>query len=514
MDTFSQEIYALLNNGNYDAARQIIVDNLSNITVSEDDTSIMELYFYYGFLIDIGIESRSESDLVSAIAFMKENEEKVCSIQGKAGFYYNLGNATSGLGKLYHYNNRGVLSQDLQKKYYQEPIQYYWSALAAVSDDDNLKIRIYINLSNALVSAGRIVEAIQFLDSVLKLNAAHPQALVSIADHLNHMTNVTNCSLSVALLVRIYGHYDDGIKTKSLPSYILTHCTHQRSLLQLQIEKEGFDLNDIDKELVETKNEFDQHSDYRKYCILNYLTLNEHGIYCGCVSNKKDDIQIGVSHGMFRTEIVPKMELLLNRLKSEFAFARWAYYQSIHGGKFEFDVQYSDLLDNEMLSPEIELQRTSFRICYGILDKIALGICKIFNIPAKRIHFESFWEDLKIKPLLNDTKNIHVNALFSIANDLNSKTGELKHFKNWRNKLEHNLLILKDTLSFDPDYLKVFEDDEFVVVTDAEEFKEKALHLLQLTRAAIFSFVYCIRLETIEKPDDEIRGRGIPITLK
>jgi hypothetical protein len=209
------------------------------------------------------------------------------------------------------------------------------------------------------------------------------------------------------------------------------------------------------------------------------------------------------------------MELLLNRLKSEFAFARWSYFNSLDQEiTLEFDVLYSDLLDNEVITPKMELMRSSFRICYGILDKIALGVCKLFNVPAKRIHFETFWEDAKIKPLLNHTKNLHLNALYSIACDLNTASGELKHFKNWRNKLEHNLLIIKDTLDSSEDHLKVFEDKEFVAVVNTNDFETKTLHLLQLTRAAIISFVYCVRLQTIEHRDEQNKQKGFPINFK
>ena len=66
-----------------------------------------------------------------------------------------------------------------------------------------------------------------------------------------------------------------------------------------------------------------------------------------------------------------------------------------------------------------------------------------------------------------------------------------------RNKLEHNLLILKYTHIQTPGTLNIFDDENFVVVAGIGEFKEKTLQLLQLTRAAIISFVYCVRLETI-----------------
>lgn len=165
-------------------------------------------------------------------------------------------------------------------------------------------------------------------------------------------------------------------------------------------------------------------------------------------------------------------------------------------------VLYSELLDNESISSESEMLRVSYRICYSILDKIALGICKLYKIsePGENIFFERFWNPGKKSTRwekLNQVKNIHLNALYSIACDLNTKKGELKHFKTWRNKLEHEALILKNNFETD-DELGLFNDNNFFECVNEQEFKEKTLHLLQLTRSAIFSFVYCVRLETID----------------
>lgn len=114
---------------------------------------------------------------------------------------------------------------------------------------------------------------------------------------------------------------------------------------------------------------------------------------------------------------------------------------------------------------------------------------------------------------MDKQKNIHLNALSSIANDLNSKRGELKHFKNWRNKIEHNLLILQQKMNLNIDVFNLSEDKDFVVAVDIEDFREKTIHLLQLTRAAILSFVYCVRLETITTKDAETTA-AFTISLK
>lgn len=510
----SQKINALLGKGDFVLARQIAKTELLKLESLTDDQKITKQSELYGFLIDIGNESQTESDLTEAITFLKANQEFLSQGARKPYYYYNLGNAVDGVARIFYFNNHGIHPLDVQKLRFQESIQCYWTAWNCVPKDHHLRLQIAINLSNSLIIVGRGVEAVQFQDEVLAIAPNYPQALISRADHLSWIWQYTNCAPTIAMFKQIYDNYDKGIKTNTLPPYILPRATAQRLVLKKEIEERGFTIENSEKELAEAKKEFEAHTPFRKYCISNYLTLNEHGIYCGCVADEKDDLRIGVHFGAFSAEVLPKLELLLNRLKSEFAFARWSYYNSLNGTlSLEFDVLYSELLEDEVITPAVELMRSSFRICYGILDKIALGVCKLFNVPATRIHFETFWEETKITPLLNNTRNIHLNALYSIACDLNTKTGELKHFKNWRNKLEHNLLIVKNTENNGPDYLKVFEDKEFVAIVDASEFKNKTLHLLQLTRAAIISFVYCVRLQTIDHPNEN-SDRGFPMNFK
>ena len=115
---------------------------------------------------------------------------------------------------------------------------------------------------------------------------------------------------------------------------------------------------------------------------------------------------------------------------------------------------------------------------------------------------------------LNKIKNIHLNALYSIACDLNSQGGELKEFRNWRNKLEHNLLVLKNSKELMLDVFKIFEDHEFVTVVDIALFENKALHLLQLTKAAIFSYTFCVRLQTIMSKAEGFEESSFKVDFK
>jgi hypothetical protein len=497
MDDLKDLLHFLLDTEQFDKARQIVKDSLVEISKSTSENKIFQQIELYGFLVDIGCDTGTENDISTAIKFFEDNENELEAIITKSSYYYNLANAKHGLSKIFYSNNKGVHPISICKEKFQEPISLYWMAYKQCVNEEPLLNQILINLSNSLVTVSRIIEALQMLDIVLRNNPISPQALISRGDNLNYLGSVTNCSLSVSLFTQIYSSYQRSLQTNSLPPAILERSKNGMIEAISRIESYGFSVSDLDKEIAETKKEYGNHTTFRKFCIDNFLTLNEHSIYCNCVVTTKDELQIGIPNMIFKGELLPKLELLLNRIKSEFAFARWNYYKSNTEDAFDYDITFSELLEGEIINSQTETLRTSYRICYGILDKIALGICKLYNVEGGNIFFERFWNDKQRKEVLERQRNIHLNALFSIACDLNTSTGELKHFKNWRNKLEHNLLILKNTRIKTPDFLKVYDDENFAVIVDIYDFKEKAIQLLQLTRAAIFSFVYCVRLETI-----------------
>ena len=507
----SNEVNSLLNSGDYENARRIVENELKKITTSSDLMWIAELY---GLLIDIGCESSSENDLEKAIAFLMKTEKELGKHINKASFYYNLANAKHGLSTIFLKENPGVQNLENIKTVLQEPINYYWLAYKHLDskNQNGLKFQILINLSNCLIDTGRLVEAVNFLDVVLRSKPYYPQALMARANTLGLISTLTNCSVSVSLFVQIYKAIDEAIKTDQLPEPFKRNAINKRAIVLSKIQSFGFDINSIEQEISDSVEESQSHTRARKFAIKNFLTLNEHALYCNCRVCGKDDLQLGVSFAVLKGEFVGKLELLLNRLKSEYSLARHLYFQSKSKTKQDFDSGFSELNDGEIITPKSEMLRSSFRLSYGILDKIALGICKLYNLSKndENILFESFWKkDDKRWENLNAIRNYHLGALYSIACDLNTKTGELKQFKEWRNKLEHKVLVLQQDGNKNNDILKLYEDHDFIAITDIKDFEAKTLHLLQLTRAAIFSFVYCVRLQTIS----EDKGDGKVFTV-
>ncbi|MEJ2373827.1 MAG: LA2681 family HEPN domain-containing protein, partial [Sulfurimonas sp.] len=152
----------------------------------------------------------------------------------------------------------------------------------------------------------------------------------------------------------------------------------------------------------------------------------------------------------------------------------------------------------------VEKLRTSFRLCFGILDKIAIAICELYDVkPNGQIYFQNFWrlDEVGRRDKFESIKNPGLLALYSIATDLNlHKDGEWSHFKNWRNSLEHGLfIVLEDDYNIDPyDTFYITADIEKISIKEFTKFLEQ---LLQLTRSAIFSFVFSVRYFALQSDD-------------
>ncbi len=108
------------------------------------------------------------------------------------------------------------------------------------------------------------------------------------------------------------------------------------------------------------------------------------------------------------------------------------------------------------------------------------GIVELYKLnKSKNTYFENFFS--KNRSELKNKNNIHLASLFSISSELNIEIGNLKHYKKLRNEIEH-------------DYLPI--NAQSISLNELQGF---TLSLLQLTRSAIFSFVFLIRTETILK---------------
>ena len=357
---------------------------------------------------------------------------------------------------------------------------------------------VQTNLGNNLNHSGRIVEALQLFDMVLNHNQEFPQAVVSKADGLVYMIRVTNCPLTISLFAEIYRLYNKASEQNIVLEEIKKNIEIGKNKSAEFLISNDINLDTIESEFALNNQEYLNHPENVKFFLDNFLSLSEHGLYCKCNGAKIDDLAIGFPGFVTTDKKIIQLELLHNRLKSEFSLARQLYFDFLTNKQTD-NIHYENVLKGIISGINHEQLRTSFRQCFGILDKIAEGICYLLDLEIKEgenIYFESFWNSNKSPSRwtkINEFKNIHLTALYSIACDLNKKNGELGFYKTWRNRLEHGLFSITNS-----DYIdKNWENEQFSEKTTEGNFDYKTKYLLQLTRAAIFSFVFCVRHELI-----------------
>lgn len=500
------KITLYLDNRKYSEAFSVL-EALSLSVERKEKTSIYLLAEIAGSYISLGDEAYNLNAVNKGLLLFKNNLDLFEKKITKESIDYCLGNGYHALYKIsiksiqtYFPKPEFVIGNLFNSK------QSYFKAYKRLDlrNLNDFSIQVLTNLGNNFNHSGRIVEALQLFDMVLKYNPDFPQALVSKADGLIYMLRSTNCEKTTYLFAQIYSLFKKASEQ---------HIEHEAINIKVEVglkkslellNKTKFDLSQLPKELLLNELEYQNHSKEIKYYLDNYLSLSEHSLYCKCNRSKIDDLSIGHPGFITANKKILNLELLLNRIKSEFSFSRNLLFSFSNE---EFDdsenILYQNLINGITNGLKYEKLRTSFRLCFGILDKIAEGICYLYDLeigPKESIYFDSFWGSSSSKKdrwqKINSINNIHLTSLFSIACDLNSHNGEFGYYKKWRNRLEHGAFSIAKS---EDNELHTILEKQFSDYALENDFIDKTIHLLQLTRSAIFSFIFCSRQELIDR---------------
>jgi len=381
--------------------------------------------------IDIGHMKPSVESTRKGLIILKRYKNEIIDQIGGSAYYYNLSNAKSNLvdEKDPFNHSFSTIEQLVEIK------ADLWRSikLLAIHDIKQSQPTYFVNLGNSLKQQFRLVEALDCYDLVNSLELDIPQSWINRSATLLMLNQVSN-TYSVQMLKQIQGGYEKALLSKEIPPQWKKFYRKQVVFFQNKINelcKEtgiGPDLHDNEN----TRQEYNQLSNYRKFCLDNNLSLSEHGLYCSCSGSARDNLTIPTTGGVVGDFVIP-MEMVLNRLKSEFSFARHLYFEylsSKENCRVLHDLCFSELFNDELLGIDVEKLRTAFRVCFGILDKIAIAICNLYDLypPTETVYFQSFWQldrDNR-REKFNKHKSPGLLALYSIATDLNDKkNGEL-----------------------------------------------------------------------------------------
>lgn len=420
-------------------------------------------------LIDLGDESLEAEPINKGLELMQARRTEIEEFVSPNSINYCLANAYAALYRISRKQKpEEIPTLDEMTQFLGLAKSHYWKSLKKLNQlDQTFNKQVYVNLGNCLNQSGRIVEAIAWQEYALQIDRQLPQAVAGRLEGILGAYRNAKIAPTSFLFIHLIHGFKKILTSESYPSFIKP--TIKKNLEWCVEHSKQIGINILTNDLVDehdTAIEFNKMNSERKFILLNHLSLNEHSLYCRCNATLHDDLCI--VHGNLPVkESNVQVEAYFKRIYSEYIFARRLYF-------------------NAMVKKEFseESLRVCFRLCFGVFDKIAQGICKLYSLETGKnepIYFTNFWKTRDNRyQQLKTIKNIHLIGLYSIASDLNKTDGEFSFYKGYRNKLEHDILLLAD--------------DDGVPL---ERFKVDTLHLLQLCRSAIFGFAFCARTELI-----------------
>jgi len=369
--------------------------------------------------------------------------------------------------------------------YLLKAIKLYRECLIA-DDVEKNEYDIQNNLGQLLSRSGRFCESLSFFKSNNLKQGNRWQSLANYGDILNNLLSTEVIPQTLAANLNICESYLKALKNEPPrveAENIKLHLARNEMLIDHWESKLTGELMYENRK--EESEHFSQMTLLRKYSLENSLTLNEHSIYCNCNDSAKDMLSFSSN---FEDKKLRILDGIINRIVSEYGFSRLLFFNHISGvSNSSNDILFTESAqETDLLGYHIEQLRTCYRNIYSILDKIMNGI--FIQIGLKRNsedYFESFFSTRNKE--LNCQNSIHLAALYSISCELNQNNGAFKHFKKFRNQMEHNYLPINDL------------EADSITLDQLEEF---TFNLLKLTRSSIMSFYFYIKSEQIKNTND------------
>lgn len=471
---------------------------LSELNKYDASSIVLQLYFNLASqFIDAGSFSKNETAVSKGIQILEQNYEYYKKEYGN-NLFYNLANAKISIANNFGYKNDLIDYKESQL--YSDAKNLYWQVFKTIDKESapNLYYQNLINLANTLKQQYRFSEAMYIYEKIAQTKLDYPEAFINRSTCLENFDRFLD-HRSEKMIQEIVKGYEFAYLSAFTPTSYKQYYLHKIEFLRSQF----FDF-DEDDDKNKTLDELAEMSEFRQWCIKENLTLNIHGMYCSCITNERDNLTL--LQGVISSTDILQYEQYLNRLKAEFSLIRVLYYESkfTDSSKFDYESCYSELNDQEIINIRAEKLRTCFRLCFSILDKLAIFLCQYFLLKIKdNTAFNNFWRDNK--SILEEKENFALIAINSIICDLNEKNGEFGFYKKWRNALEHHILFLV------PDTFELSNDSTHTYVK-ISEFESSLLNLVQLTRSAIFSTVFAI-VEDLRQKTPDNKDTSIEITI-
>lgn len=470
------------------------------------------------FRIDVGAALRDITLVELGLNSLEKNWERLEPIFGASQLHYNIGNGHKSVHDIARAEAAWIYCPANLGSLYSAK-RHYWQAYSGQSSDPEW----ITNLANTLNASGRVVDALHYFDECIVRFPHFGMAHVNRALALQYL-NTASGGYSIKLLYEIRTSALVAVHSPSTEPSARQGAARLLAQVTNVLMERGLDPEEDSHDRDETESEYAAHDSYWQWCLQQDLTLSEHSLYCRCQGARRDDLSVLSPGSPLVGAKVPLMELMLNRMKSEYALARSFHYQSAPEAETSplqwdlkaFEATFTDLLDGESTGVKTELLRTGFRLCFGILDRIARAICDFLGIAdeAEDLYFHRFWRPRGKASTrwedLNSQNSANLTALYGLAVDLNEKAaGQWSHLKAYRDLFEHEFCVVRTTDDFVPP--EWFVQQQMPSIT-SEQLRLHALDMLRFTRSALFYFSFFVREKS--QPDSDKPWEAVPMTFE
>lgn len=451
----------------------------------------------------------------------KDREEMVNSGAAPQNIYYNLANGYYGLFTLKTREN--PYYSFFQKTELDKSIEYYRKALKHGLNSSE----VYVNLGNCFSSNGRSVDALDYYEKALELDPNHAMALGNQGIALYNYVKVAR-EHQATFLLESYSLLSRSLELSVPAEAVETFSTHIDKIKTILPNEKDLDTPpEFPGYKIEAKSDFEEY--LVKFCLENKLYLNICN-FCqkcdACIGDTIRIIQMTVPIGEVKDypqdDPFLRLSSYLNQIKQDYVTARFllvlSRYEKLNLSFVDKRVKMVDTLDYNMYNVYIQLLQFAFKNSYDVLDKIAYFMNDYLKLGLgeMQIDFRKVWykkgnvKKAIIHENIRNSKNLSLNALFKIHQDLE---GPHKKLKDIRNAITHRFIKIK-----------MFENlcvsEKYEVMTEDTLF-EHTLELTKMVRNAVIYLLYFVNLEEQRRsanmdgvPVGKLTADDIPDDLK
>lgn len=370
-----------------------------------------------------------------------------------------------------------------------------------ISLNEGQLVYCFENLGICYADLSRWYESLYYLNKGIILDSKNINLLSTKSLVLDRLRDTTCQGYSGQLLYQILLAIEEPKKFPYYPDVYKESIKELEKNINKEIEDSHLKISDLEKELEKVSNDEKSLKNYMKFISDNQLFLSEHSDYCKCRRGMKDNLKIRSTHEHTFIDYVKPFEVVLESIKYDFSEARFKFYNSLNETEVK-GYYLRNLNSGEDFTTRIKesMLKDSLKMCLSIFDTIAIAILEALKVDYElinknkfngrnKVYFTNIFDDYISEDL--HKKNIYLNPLFSICEDLKDTKAGHRDLKDLRNAIEHGVFVFeehsKDGLPF---------NKKNCTVISKKVLEEKTRILLVLTKSLILTYTYFIRRES------------------